>query len=142
LQEVRLYGTWETWLEFFLEGIFVASKQALNTITEINTLFEVDYAKIESLGRARFSCIQIMDYLKKLPQVSVALMSKELQLSAPAARRSLHHLVALGIIKEITGKQRDKVYVYSKYLAILEKDCVITPSSHAKVKKDESTCSS
>lgn len=122
LQEVRLYGTWETWLEFFLEGICVASKQALNTITEINKLFELDYAKIESLGRARFSCIQIMDYLKKLPQVSVSLISKELTISAPAARRSLEHLVTLGIIKEISGKQRDKVYVYSKYLAILEKD--------------------
>ncbi len=57
MQQVRLHGTWETWLEFFLEGIFNTSKQALSTAKEINKLFEGDLAKIEPLGRARFSCV-------------------------------------------------------------------------------------
>jgi len=120
LQQVRLYGTWETWLEFFLEGIFKSAKQALHTVAEINFLFKTDLAKLEVLGRARFSCSRILEYLKKLPQVSVSLLCQELEMTAPTARASLNHLVRLGIVEEVSGKKRDKVYVYCHYLALLE----------------------
>lgn len=120
LQEVRLNGSWEVWLEFFLEGVYRSAKQALSTASEINALFEEDLAKIESLGRARFSCIQILDYLKQLPQVSVQHLSRELGMTAPTARSALNHMVDLGILDEMTGKERDKIYVYRKYLNILE----------------------
>jgi Fic family protein len=120
LQEVRDNGTWETWIEFFLGGIISTSTQTLDTVKKINKLFESDLAKIDSLGRARFSCAQALEYLKQLPQVSVQLLSQELKVSLPTARSSLNHMTRLGIIKEISGKQRDKVYVYQKYLNILE----------------------
>src|SRR3990167_7035047 len=42
LQEVRLHGTWETWLEFFLEGIAKSAKQAVLTANQINQLFNKD----------------------------------------------------------------------------------------------------
>ena len=120
LQEVRHNGTWETWIEFFLEGIINTSKQTLNTVKKINELFERDLAKIESLGRARFSSTQVLEYLKQLPQVSVQQLSQELGISLPTARSALNNMTSLGILKEITGKQRDKIYVYLKYLDILE----------------------
>ena len=120
LQEVRHNGTWETWIEFFLEGIISTSTQTLDTVKKINKLFESDLAKIASLGRARFSCTQTLEYLKQLPQVSVQLLSQELKVSLPTARSSLNHMTNLEITKEISGKQRDKVYVYRKYLNILE----------------------
>jgi len=120
LQQVRTRGTWETWLEFFLEGISSSAKQALSTATKINKLFKNDLAKIDSLGRARFSCTQTLEYLKKLPQVSVTLLSQELNITAPTARSSLTHMVNLGILEEMSGKKRDKVYVYRKYLNILD----------------------
>lgn len=120
LQEVRTHGTWETWIEFFLTGVLSASKQAIKTASDINNLFEVDSNKIMSMGRARFSCEQTLEYLKQLPQISVPLLAQELNISAPTARSALNHLVELGILNEVTGKQRDKVYVYRKYLTILE----------------------
>ena len=120
LQQVRFHGAWETWLEFFLEGVFKSAKQALSTALEINQLFEDDLKKIESLGRARFSCMQTLDYLKQLPQVSVQLIAKELGMTAPTARSSLNHMVNLGILEEVTGRKRDKIYIYRQYLNILE----------------------
>jgi Fic family protein len=120
LQEVRLYGTWETWLEFFLEGVLNSAKLALTTAQKINKLFEDDFAKVESLGRARFSCSQIFEYLKQLPQITVQLISQELEMTEPTARAALNNLIKLGILEEISGKQTDKIYVYRKYLSILE----------------------
>jgi Fic family protein len=120
LQQVREYGTWETWLEFFLQGVAITAQQASKTIATINALFAHDMIKIESLGKARFSAESVFEYLKTLPQISVGLVAKELDMSEPTARVALEHLEHLKIVEEITGKKRDRVYVYKKYLAILE----------------------
>lgn len=120
LQQVRTHGTWEIWLEFFLEGVWKSAKQAINTAKEINHLFEQDLKKIDTLGRAKFSCIEALEQLKKLPQVSVPLLSELLNMTAPTARSSLNHLLELGILEEMSGKKRDKIYVYRRYLNILE----------------------
>ena len=120
LQEVRAQGTWETWLEFFLEGVLVSSQQALKTAEDINLLFDEDAKKIATLGRARFSCEQALDYLKQVPQVSVPLLAEKLELTAPTARTALNHMLELGIVEEISEKKRSKVYVYRRYLNLLE----------------------
>jgi Fic family protein len=120
LQEVRTHGTWETWLEFFLKGVVYTAKQTIQTTKKMNKLFDDDLAKINTLGKAKFSCVNTLEYLKKLPQVSVKSLAEQLKISAPTARNSLNNLVKLKIIKEITKKNRDKIYVYTKYLAILE----------------------
>lgn len=58
--------------------------------------------------------------LKRVPQVSVAMLARECQVSAPTARGVLNELVALGIVQELSGHVRSKVYVYKKYLDVLE----------------------
>jgi Fic family protein len=120
LQEVRTHGTWETWLEFFLEGIAVSSQKAVKAAHTINAIFESDLKKIAGLGRARLSCEVIFDYLKHLPQVRVPWLVDYLDMTAPTVRAALGHLVDLHILEEITGKKRDKVYVYRRYLDVLE----------------------
>lgn len=120
LQEVRESGSWETWLEFFLIGVEESSKQAIKTAGNVNDLFAKDSEKISHLGRARFSCAQTLEYMKKLPQVTVPLLAKELQMTQPTVRSALNHLSSIGVLVEVSGKKRDKVYVYRKYLDILE----------------------
>ena len=58
--------------------------------------------------------------MKRLPQVTVSLLAKVLQMSAPTARSTLNHMKYIGILKELSSKKRDNVYVYRKYLDILE----------------------
>ncbi|HSC24779.1 MAG TPA: hypothetical protein VLB80_01000 [Candidatus Babeliales bacterium] len=62
----------------------------------------------------------VFENLKKLPQVSVAFIAQELDISEPTARTALVHLQQLNIVAEVTGKLRNKTYVYKKYLTILE----------------------
>ncbi len=120
LQEVRIRGTWETWLEFFLEGICQSASEAVANANAICKLFEADLKKLEALGRIRFSCIQIFDFLKMLPQVSVQQVSKGLSMTNPTARSALNKMLELDILVEITSKKRSKVYVYKRYLDLLE----------------------
>jgi len=121
LQEVRINGRWETWLEFFLNGIEATAKKAIATAEKLNHLFDKDLEQINALGRAKFSCIKVFEYLKKLPQVNVVLLADKLDMTEPTARSSINHLLNLHIVKEITHQKRDKIYVYKKYLDILEK---------------------
>lgn len=120
LQEVREPGAWEIWLEFFLIGIYESSKQAIKTAQSLSDLFTQDIEKISSLGRVRFSCEQTLEYMKCLPKVTAPFLAKELNMSTPTARSALNNVHAIGVLEEVSGKKRDKVYIYRKYLDILE----------------------
>jgi len=120
LQEVREQGSWEVWLEFFLQGITQTAQQAIATVEKITQLFQKDEAAIDSLGKARFSVKKVFEYLKKMPQASVAIIAQETDMSAPTIRAAFNHLVNLGIVEEMSGKKRDRFYIYKKYLVILE----------------------
>ena len=120
LQQVRIHGSWETWLEFFVEGVHQTATQAVLTAQKMNQLFDEGITKINTLGRAKYSCLLVFEHLKRIPQVSVPMLVDELNMTAPTARASLTHLLTLGIVNEISGQKRDKVYVYRDYLNILE----------------------
>ena len=120
LQEVREQGAWETWIEFFLDGVFSTSDQAVVMIKEMRGLFEADSHRVLSEGRLRLSCEKILHYMRRLPQVSVLLLTEQLALSPPTVRQAINHLVDLRILEEVTGRQRDRVYVYRRYLDVLE----------------------
>lgn len=75
--------------------------------------------KIATLGRAKFTCEQVHEYMKRLPQVTVPLIAKELSVTPPTARKALKHLTSMGMLEEISEKKRDKIYLYRAYLSIL-----------------------
>lgn len=70
---------------------------------------------------SQISCyLNITKNLKPLPQVTVPLLAKELQMTQPTARSALNNLKSIGVLEEVSGKKRDKIYIYRNYLNILE----------------------
>lgn len=120
LQRVRQEGDWETWLEFFLTGVKETSDQATETAKQILSLFEKDRLVIEKLGRPTASALRVHQYLQSKPILSVPKASEEMNLSSPTIRKSLSHLEKLGLVREITGKQRGQIFVYGQYLEIIK----------------------
>jgi Fic family protein len=119
LQQVRTEGDWEAWLRFFLDGVTVTAEQASNTARRILHLFEQDRGRIETIGRAAASALRVHQLMRKKPLVSVPRAATELGLTPPTVAAALQHLQRLGIVREVTGRQRDRLFVYSAYLAIL-----------------------
>ncbi len=119
LQLVRERGDWEAWLEFFLTGIRDTSEQAAETARQILDLFEKDRVRIERLGRPAVSASRVYQYLQSKPILSVPATAEQLDLSPPTVRKSVRHLVELGIAREATGRQRGHLFVYDEYLDIL-----------------------
>jgi Fic family protein len=121
LQNVRDTGDWETWIRFFLTGIHDIAVQAADAAREVLVLIQTDRAKIAEIGRGAGSAMQAHQYLEKKPLVVIPEMVKALGLTTPTVTGALQNLVGLGIVREITGKQRGRVFVYDAYLKILER---------------------
>lgn len=120
LQRVRTEGDWERWLHFFLTGVLETAEQATNAAHAILRLFERDRTKIETLGRPAGSALRVHQLLQKRPITSASAAAGKLKVTEPTARAALGHLQKLKIVRELTGKRRNRLFVYDKYLAILD----------------------
>jgi Fic family protein len=128
LQEVRENGAWEAWTEYFLTGVRDTAAQAVDTAREIMALFDEDRRTINSLGRSAASAFRVHDLMQRRPLITIQAASRELGLSLPTVGKSLEHLVDLGIMREVTGKQRRRVFAYRKYLDVLDRGTEPLPS--------------
>jgi Fic family protein len=120
LQEVRQKGDWESWLEFFLDGVTETSEQGVASARRVMDLFAKDRHRIAALGRPASSAMRIHAEFQRTPLLSMPLAAKKLGMSQPTVQKSLEHLQELEIIREVTGKQRGRLYEYTSYLRILD----------------------
>ncbi len=119
LDRVRSRGDWEAWLDFFLIGVRDTADQAANAARGIMALFDEDQRKIESLGRAAASVLRVFQHMQRNPIVAIPTAARKIGISAPTVAKSLAHMTELGILHEVTGRERHRLFVYDKYLSIL-----------------------
>lgn len=119
LQRVRAEGAWEVWLHFFLSGIVDTTEQATRTAQRILELFRDDRARVEKLGRAASSALRLHHAFQERVIFSIPRAAKHLGLSQPTVTAAMRHLAKLGIVREMTGRRRSKLYAYHAYLKIL-----------------------
>jgi len=132
LDRVRTAGDWETWLEFFLNGVKETSAQAAQSAHQILTLFEEGRHKIEGLGRPAASVLRIHQHMQRKPILSIPATAEQLSLSAPTVAKAIQHMHKLGIVRETTGMQRHRLFVYQRYLAILNRAPSQSPAASRK----------
>ena len=120
LTEPRRNGNWESWLNFFLEGVAVTAKDAKKTLMSIRKLFDTDAKKTAKLGRARYSAKLIFEVFKQKPLLTIAEVTARTGLSKPTAISTVNRLIAVGIIKNVSEKKWGQMYAYSGYIKLLE----------------------
>ena len=119
LQRVRTHGEWEVWLRFFLDGVLAVSRQAVDTARAVLTLFEQDRRSLQALGRPAGSALQIHEALQKHPLLDIATAAERTGLSLTTASTSLARMTDLGIVRELTGRRRGRLFAYGPYLDLL-----------------------
>jgi len=119
LQRVRAEGAWEAWLHFFLSGIIDTAEQATRTAERILELFRDDRSRVEKLGRAASSALRLHLAFQERVIFSIPRAARRLDLSQPTVTAAMRHLAKLGIVREMTGRRRSKLYAYHAYLKIL-----------------------
>jgi len=119
LQKVRVEGAWEEWLLFFLEGVLETAQQAVATAQAILRVFEYDRQRIEQLGRPAGSALRLHQYLQRKPLTTIQKAADDTAMTRPTVAASVKHLTGLGIVRELTGKERHRLFIYDEYLKIL-----------------------
>jgi Fic family protein len=119
LQEVRDRGEWEAWLEFFLDGVAKTADQAFDTATRIVALFEADRARISADAAAAGSALRVHELLQHSAFLTAPVASQKTGLSAPTINAAFGELERLGIVSEVTGRKRGRVYSYRRFVELL-----------------------
>jgi Fic family protein len=119
LQEVRLKGHWESWLDYFFQGVRDIAERTASDIHQALALFEKDRIRISQIGRSARSCLLIHERMKAQPMTSIAALSLATELTPTTTGASLAKLAKMGVVKETTGSRYGRLYAYDGYLKIL-----------------------
>ena len=122
LQAVRDDGDWEGWIEFFLRGVVDVAREGARTAGSILKLRENHRALISAeLSRAQAgSAAALLDEMFRNPVVSVNSAATIIQRSFANANNLVNKLCELGLLEEITGRERDRLFRYSPYVALFK----------------------
>ena len=119
LQKVRIEGDWEAWLDFFFQGVTETSDSAVSTAQRLLQLFADDRKRIQANGKIAGSVLQVHHYLQGRPIASASAIGEAENLSAATVNKALKALTDMGIVREITGGQRNRLFAYSQVLQVL-----------------------
>ncbi len=119
LDSVRREGDWETWVAFFCEGVASVSDSAVATARRLLELAEKDRERLARLGRKAGSAAAVQTALLRTPVCTIPRLAKRTRLTLPTIAKALGVLADQSIVSETTGRRRNRVYRYNRYLAIL-----------------------
>ncbi len=119
LNEIRLNGNWEAWLDFFAEAVIVTTDQAVDTTRQLVDLANKDRDQISGLGRAATSALRVHRALMGRPITDSNGLVEKTGITPATVNKCLGHLEHLGIVRELTSRKRNRVFSYAGYLAIM-----------------------
>jgi len=119
LNAVRLQGDWERWLDYFAEGIEQSATQAVATAQQLLALVNQDRDRIATVGRGAVSALAVLQALQRQPVTTAATLVKDTGLALATVNRMLVQLIDMGIVSELTQRQRNRVFSYRAYVDVL-----------------------
>lgn len=122
LQRIRTEGIWEEWVAFFLRGTIAVAEEAAETARKISLLLEHDRQKISDQKGNVKTALLIHDLAAREVIIPASSLAERLSLTQPTANSTLKRLQTLGILREITGRKRNRIFAYGEYLDLLSDD--------------------
>ncbi len=120
LLAVSQKGEWEAWLLFFLEGVHSQAEDASHRISRLENL-RSSYSEMFAKDRSRKTLETLVDYLIGSPITSITQAQESLKIgSFNMIQRNIEKLEALGIVREVTGNKRNRIYHAEEILKVLE----------------------
>jgi len=121
LNNVRLTGDWEAWLDFFAEAVIVTAAQAVETAQQLIDRTKLDRDKISGIGRAAASTLRVHRALMEHPITTPGWLAEKTGISPATVNKALSHLERIGIVKELTAQKRNRVFTYADYIEIMSR---------------------
>lgn len=112
-------GRWDEWISFFLQGVAEQSKDAIGRSEQLLTLWQTYRATLQS-ARSSALQLQLVDELFSYPAITIGQAAKRLNVTQRSAQLNVEKLVRKGILREETGKKRNRVFMAPEIIKIIE----------------------
>jgi Fic family protein len=119
LNHVRLTGDWESWLDFFADAVIETAEIAVETARSLARLAETDRQRINTLGRSAGSALRVHQAMLEHPVVSSGQLVEKTGMTAATVNAVLLRLAQLGVVSELSGQQRNRLYSYTAYINLM-----------------------
>jgi Fic family protein len=116
LMRTRTHNDINQWLKFFLTGVIETAKKGVTTFDGILQLQKNLEEKLKTLGNRNTDARKIVAYLYTQPIIEVSKVEEIIQKSSVTSYKLLADLERLNVITEISGAQRNKLYVFKDYI--------------------------
>jgi len=121
LSAVRSDGDWEGWVSFFLEGVAKAAAEAERSIIDVASLISSDRRRLLQSPQAGPGSYRLFEMLPMMPRFTVEHVRRRLKTTFPTASAAVKALEELGVVTELTGQKKNRVYSYQAYVDLLSR---------------------
>lgn len=122
LSRVREANDLGHWCRFFLQAVIETTKNGKKTFQRILALRQELDRQVVTLGRRAENAHKLILRLYRHPVVTVKLVAEELGIQYQAANNLVQSLIELGILKEVTGYQRNRIFFFEKYIDVFKEE--------------------
>jgi Fic family protein len=126
LDRVRVEGDWEAWIDFFLEGVEQTATAAVQTVQRLTQLFAEDIDRLQTQSGVSAAAIKsqlrVLAALRERPLCNLKVLADRSGLSFPTTAKTVQALANRGLVHELTGQRRNRVFAYTGYLRILNEE--------------------
>ena len=119
LSAIRSHGDWEAWVQFFLEGVASAASQAEGNIIQTASLIAADRKHLLQQPKASPLSYRLFELLPMMPRFTAEHVRQQLQTTFPTASAAIRSLQDAGIVTELTGQKKNRIYSYAAYIDLL-----------------------
>jgi len=119
LQRVRIDGDWESWVAYFVDAIQETSRQAVSSANRLSEIIRKDRNTVQSMGRISGSAYRVFDLMAERPLLSIPVACRRTGLVPNTVTKVMGVLREAGVIKEITGQKRNRLFCYDRYMKVL-----------------------
>ena len=131
LLNVSQKGDWNAWLTFFLNGVRQQAEDALATVQNLLDL-QRQYRAVSIGRRVPKSVTRLLDHVFTNPIISISELSKTWKMPFPTVQRGVNYLVEKGILGEITGGQRNRLFVANEILNTIMTERTQSMNQHTR----------
>jgi Fic family protein len=119
LSAIRTGGDWQSWVNFFLEGVISAAQDAERNIISVASLVDADRKRLMQSSKSGVNSYRLFEMLPMMPTFTIESVRRQLNTSVPTATAAINELETLGIVKESTGLKKNRRYSYQAYIDLL-----------------------
>jgi Fic family protein len=119
LLSVSQAGNWIEWIRYFLRGIAEQSRDVVKRAHRLMELRETYRTKLQE-ARASALLLQLVDQLFSVPAITIAGLTKSLKVTARSAQLNVDKLIAAGILREVTGRERNRIFAAPEIIGVVE----------------------